>query len=65
VGQVAKDKYGSVKESAQNRIDQTLGGQVATAIKNDTPSFGGDSLAGDVPDLQSEVAAFSNRTSPT
>lgn len=62
VGQVAKDKYESVKESAQNRIDQTLGGQVATAINNEMPSFGGDSLAGDAPDLQSEVAAFSNRT---
>ncbi len=65
VGQVAKDKYESVKESAQNRIDQTLGGQVATAINNEMPSFGGDSLAGDAPDLQSEVAAFSNRTSLT
>lgn len=65
VGQVVKDKHESVKESAQNRIDQTLGGQVATAIKNEMPSFGGDSLAGDAPDLQSEVATFSNRTSPT
>ncbi|TAL47108.1 MAG: P-type conjugative transfer protein TrbL [Methylovulum sp.] len=65
VGQVAKDKHESVKEYAQNRIDQTLGGQVATAINNEMPSFGGDSLAGDAPDLQSEVAAFSNRTSPT
>jgi len=62
VGQVAKDKYTSVKDAAQNRIDQTLGGQVATAIRNDMPSFGNDSLAGEEIDLASEVAAFANRS---
>ena len=64
VGQVAKDKYTAVKDAAQNRIDQTLGGQVATAIRNDMPSFGSDSLAGEKIDLASEVAAFANRSNP-
>ncbi len=62
VAQVAKDKYTSVKDAAQNRIDQTLGGQVATAIRNDMPSFGSDSLAGEKIDLAAEVAAFANRS---
>jgi len=62
VGQVTKDKYTSVKDAAQNRIDQTLGGQVATAIKNDIPSFGSDSLAGEETDLAAEVDAFANRS---
>jgi type IV secretion system protein VirB6/type IV secretion system protein TrbL len=62
VGQVAKDKYTSVRDAAQNRIDQTLGGQVATAIRNDMPSFGSDSLAGEKIDLAAEVAAFANRS---
>ncbi len=64
VGQVAKDKYTAVKDAAQNRIDQTLGGQVATAIRNDMPSFGSDSLAGEKIDLAAEVAAFANRSNP-
>ena len=62
LGQVAKDKYTAVKDAAQNRIDQTLGGQVATAIRNDMPSFGSDSLAGEKIDLSAEVAAFANRS---
>lgn len=64
LGQVAKDKYTAVKDAAQNRIDQTLGGQVATAIRNDMPSFGSDSLAGEKIDLAAEVAAFANRSNP-
>ena len=62
VAQVAKDKYTAVKDAAQNRIDQTLGGQVATAIRTDMPSFGSDSLAGEKIDLAAEVAAFANRS---
>lgn len=63
VGQVAKDKAAAAMEKAQARIDQTIGGQVATAIKNEMPSFGGDSLAGDTQaDPVSEVDAFVNRS---
>ena len=62
VGQVAKDKYASIKDAAQSRIDQTIGGQVATAIKNDMPSFGSDSLAGEENNPAAEVAAFVNRS---
>lgn len=61
-GQVAKDKYESIKDAAQNRIDQTIGGQVAAAINNDMPSFSGDSLSGEEDNPAAEVAAFVNRS---
>ena len=63
VGQVAKEKFQNFKDNVQNRIDQTLPGQVATVIKNDMPSFGENSLAGDNShDPAAEVAAFVNRS---
>lgn len=63
VGQVAKEKFQNFKDSVQNRIDQTLPGQVATAIRNDMPSFGENSIGGDDShDPQAEVDAFINRS---
>ncbi|WP_347990365.1 P-type conjugative transfer protein TrbL [Methylomonas sp. AM2-LC] len=63
VGQVAKEKFQNFKDSMQNRIDQTLPGQVATAIRNDMPSFSDNSLSGDNShDPAAEVAAFVNRS---
>lgn len=46
VSQVAQNKGAQIKESTQNRIDQTIGGQVATAIRGDKPSFDNNSLEG-------------------
>ena len=63
VGQVAGEKYQNLKDSMQNRIDQTIPGQVATAIRNDTPAFDGNSLGGETQvDPKSEIAAFVNRS---
>ena len=63
VGQVAGEKYQNLKDSMQNRIDQTIPGQVATAIRNDTPEFDGNSLGGETQvDPKSEIAAFVNRS---
>ncbi len=58
IGQVAKEKF-------MDRTSKTLGGQVAAAIKNggqSTPTFDGNSLSGtgDTPNLDEEVAAFTN-----
>lgn len=75
-GQVAKDKAASMVDSAKERIGQTTGGRVASAIRGgsdfrgsagmDTASFAGDSLgAGSARSRQNptndEVAAFVNK----
>ncbi|CAJ5541849.1 putative plasmid conjugal transfer protein [Burkholderia pseudomallei] len=75
-GQVAKDKAASMVDSAKERIGQTTGGRVASAIRGgsdfrgsagmDTASFAGDSLgAGSGGSRQNpmndEVAAFVNK----
>lgn len=75
-GQVAKDKAASVMDSAKERIGQTTGGKIASAIRGssdlrdlagvDTASFAGDSLgAGNGRSRQNqmndEVAAFVNK----
>ncbi|WP_407971017.1 P-type conjugative transfer protein TrbL [Burkholderia pyrrocinia] len=75
-GQVAKDKAASMVDSAKERIGQTTGGRVASAIRGgsdfrgsagmDTASFAGDSLgAGSGRSRQNttndEVAAFVNK----
>lgn len=73
---LAMNKAASMKESAMDRIADTVPGKVATAIKGqgggstetnietpqqqDSPTFAGNSLGGDN-DAQSEVAAFVNR----
>ncbi|CAM8819219.1 P-type conjugative transfer protein TrbL [Burkholderia pseudomallei] len=75
-GQVAKDKAASMVDSAKERVGQTTGGRVASAIRGgsdfrgsagmDTASFAGDSLgAGSGRSRQNpmndEVAAFVNK----
>ncbi|VBG94388.1 putative plasmid conjugal transfer protein [Burkholderia pseudomallei] len=75
-GQIAKDKAASMVDSAKERIGQTTGGRVASAIRGgsdfrgsagmDAASFAGDSLgAGSGRSRQSptndEVAAFVNK----
>jgi len=77
-GQVAKDKAASMVDSAKERVGQTTGGRVASAIRGgsdfrgsagmDTASFTGDSLgAGSGRSRQNpmnnEVAAFVNKDS--
>jgi len=74
--QVAKEKAASMMDSAKERIGQTTGGRIASAIRGgsdyrdsagaDTASFAGDSLgAGNVRRQQNpmndEVAAFVNQ----
>lgn len=72
-GTVLKDKAMQLAESFQERMDQTIGGQMATAIRASTaaeaPAFDGDSLAGEqtgnqAADPDDEVAAFVNRSTP-
>jgi type IV secretion system protein TrbL len=67
---VAKDKASSIKESAMERIADTTGGKIATAIneqdrgKDNGITFGGNSLASAVSvDAESEIAAFRDRNS--
>lgn len=63
-GQLAKDKASGMKDSAMERVSNTLGGRLAESIKGGSekdPSFTGNSLGGD--DLESEVAAFANKNS--
>lgn len=66
---VAKQKGGSFKQAVQGRIDETLGGKVAAAIRSgrQTPApeylFDNNSLASSEVDAASEVAAF--RDSPS
>jgi hypothetical protein len=68
---VGKAKLDDLKGSALDRIGETTGGKIATAInaraaadKAPAPTFGGDSLsaAPDPADRESEVAAFRDRT---
>lgn len=72
-GTVLKGKAMQLAESFQERMDQTIGGQMATAIRASTaaeaPAFDGDSLAGEqtgnqAADPDDEVAAFVNRSTP-
>lgn len=62
---VAKNRANRIKESAKNRISNTVGGKIAAAIKvQDTkPTFDTNSLAsGETKvDRESEVASFVNR----
>lgn len=72
-GAVLKGKAVQLAEGFQERMDQTIGGQVATAIRAsaaaEAPVFDGDSLAGEqagnqAADPDDEVAAFVNRSTP-
>lgn len=72
-GAVLRGKAVQLAEGFHERMDQTIGGQVATAIRASTaaeaPAFDGDSLAGEqagnqAADPDDEVAAFVNRTTP-
>jgi type IV secretion system protein TrbL len=66
---VAKHKFGDIKDSALERVGETTGGKIAAAIKArglgvKAPSFGDDSLsaAAEPADRGSEVAAFRDRS---
>ncbi|MDD0927995.1 P-type conjugative transfer protein TrbL [Xylella fastidiosa subsp. multiplex] len=72
VGQVAKDKAGSMIASAKERVADTTGGKVASAIRNSMDAasgqndFKGDSLGGAAQRgsetaMNDEVAAFVNK----
>jgi len=72
-GAVLKGKAAHLAEGFQERMDQTIGGQVATAVRAGTvaeaPAFDGNSLAGEQAGNQAtnsddEVAAFVNRSTP-
>jgi type IV secretion system protein VirB6/type IV secretion system protein TrbL len=65
---VAKEGATSLIDAAKERMAETTGGKIATAIQamghHDTPTFTENSLAGDRPaDPEAEVAAFVNRES--
>lgn len=64
---VAKQKATDLKEAAQERIAETIGGQIATAIHahNSDPDFGENSLSATPSEeqLASEVAEFSDKDS--
>ncbi|MCP9340124.1 P-type conjugative transfer protein TrbL [Stutzerimonas xanthomarina] len=73
-GSVLKDKAVQLADRFQERIDQTIGGQVAAAIRAstaaDAPAFDGDSFAGEQMDNETadpdgEIAAFVNRSTPS
>lgn len=66
---VAKSKFGDIKNNAQDRIGETTGGKIAAAITarsltTQGASFGDDSLSAAVEpiDRESEVAAFRDRS---
>ncbi|EDW7999767.1 MAG: P-type conjugative transfer protein TrbL [Candidatus Accumulibacter sp.] len=75
VGEVAKAKAASIRDSAMERIADTTGGKIAAAIRasaesdqaaavESVPTFGGNNLAGAdsaAADPDDEVAAFANR----
>ncbi len=75
VGEVAKAKAASIRDAAAERIADTTGGKIATAIRASAesdqagaveavPTFGGNNLAGAdsaAADPDDEVAAFANR----
>ncbi|MDN8060374.1 P-type conjugative transfer protein TrbL [Burkholderia gladioli] len=68
-GAVLKGKAVQLAEGFQERTDETIGGQVAAAIRAGTaaepPAFDGNSLAGNqAADPDDEVAAFVNRSTP-
>ncbi|MGS0539511.1 P-type conjugative transfer protein TrbL [Xanthomonas oryzae pv. oryzicola] len=68
-GTVLKGKAVQLAEGFQERMDGTIGGQMATAIRAATaaepPAFDGNSLAGNqAADPDDEVAAFVNRSTP-
>ncbi|AEO42547.1 P-type conjugative transfer protein TrbL [Xanthomonas euvesicatoria] len=68
-GAVLKGKAVQLADGFQERMDETIGGQVATAIRAGTaaehPAFDGNSLAGNqAADPDDEVAAFVNRSTP-
>lgn len=62
---VAKEKAGAAFDAARDRISETTGGKIASAIDamgtSDGPSFSGDSLGGETADVAEEVSAFANR----
>lgn len=61
---VAKQKASEIKDSTMDRIGQTTGGKIATAIKSmdSGMAFTGNNLSGDKPMSRSdEVAAFVNK----
>nr|WP_229656312.1 P-type conjugative transfer protein TrbL [Burkholderia pseudomallei] len=76
-GEIAKDKAANMADTAKERIAQTTGGKIASAISNKSgagidagPSFAGDSLSGGQQTatgttMNDEVAAFVNRQRPT
>lgn len=67
-GSVLKNKAVQLAEGFQERASQTIGGQVASAIRasaqsEDAPAFEGNSLGSErQDDLGNEVAAFVNRS---
>lgn len=68
-GSVLRGKLEQLADNAQDRIDRTIGGQVAAAIRADAASeavtFGANSLGGEQStDAEDEVAAFVNRSRP-
>lgn len=72
-GAVLKGKAVQLAEGFQERMDETIGGQMATAIRAgivvEAPAFDGDGLAGaqgadQSADLNEEVAAFVNPSTP-
>ena len=58
---VAKAKAGKVAEGFTERMSETTGGKIATAIKASGPAFGEDSLGGG----SDEVETFMNREATT
>lgn len=64
---VAKEKANSVKEAVKERISETIGGQIATAIHAHDAGFGENSLSGaptaSQDELTAEVASFSEKDS--
>lgn len=64
---LATNKANSVKEAAQQRISETIGGQIATAIQTHNAGFGENSLSGaptaSHDDLAAEIESFSEKDS--
>ncbi|ONU48403.1 P-type conjugative transfer protein TrbL [Burkholderia cenocepacia] len=76
-GEIAKYKAANMADTAKERMAQTTGGKIASAISNKSgagidagPSFAGDNLSGGQQTatgttMNDEVAAFVNRQRPT
>lgn len=65
VGDVAKQKTVEKLDAFKDRVSQTIGGQIATAIRerDTTPNFSGDSIGGEKSvDAAAEVAAFRDKS---